>query len=279
MTYQESISRRALLSTLAAAPLAAARKKIPVGVELYSVRDQLKQDLMGTVRQVAKLGYDCVEFYSPYTEWTTAYAREVRKLLDDLGMKNFSNHTGSRSFSPENLGHVIELNQIMGSRFIIMSSAGRVTDLDGWKKVAETLNEAGAKMKSAGIRTGFHNHQTEFKPIDGTRPIDVLAKNTGKDVTLQLDVGTCIEAGSDPVVWIKQNPGRITSMHCKEWSRDPAVGYKALLGEGEAQWKEIFAAAEKTGGIEFYLVEQEGSRFEPMDTIDRCLKTFRKVHG
>jgi sugar phosphate isomerase/epimerase len=160
-----------------------------------------------------------------------------------------------------------------------MSSAGRVEGLDGWKKVAGTLNQAAEKMKPAGIRTGFHNHQLEFKPIDGTRPIEVLAKNTGKDVTLQLDVGTCVEAGYDPVAWINQNPGRITSIHCKEWSRDPAVAYKALLGEGEAPWKKIFEACEKTGGIEFYLVEQEGSRFDPMETIDRCLKTFRKVHG
>jgi sugar phosphate isomerase/epimerase len=94
---------------------------------------------------------------------------------------------------------------------------------------------------------------------------------------LQLDVGTCVEVGSDPVAWIDKNPGRIRSIHCKEWS--PELGYKALFGEGVAPWKKIFEAAESTGGVEFYLVEQEGSRFPAFETAEKCLATFKKVHG
>jgi len=274
------ISRRALLASASTLAFAQSRgKRIPVGLELYSVRNELTKDLMGTVRAVAKMGYEGVEFYSPYYQWTPAYAKEVRQLLDDLGIRCFSTHNGARSLSPEGLPKAIELNQTIGSKFIVMASAGKVENLDGWKGVAETLSQAAEKLKPLGMRTGFHNHQTEFKPIDGKRPMEVLAANTPRDVVLQLDVGTCIEAVSDPVAWIDHNPRRIVSMHCKDWSRDPAKGYKVLLGEGEAPWKKLFNAAEKTGGIEYYLVEQEGSDYPPFETAERCLAAFRKLHG
>jgi sugar phosphate isomerase/epimerase len=252
-------------------------KKIPVGLELYSVRDELQKDLMGTVTAVAKMGYQCVEFFSPYYGWTPAYAKQVRKLMGDLGIRCLSTHNGPQSFTADGLPHAIELNQAIGSQFIVLASAGKVDSLDGWKRVAETLNQGAEKMKPAGLRPGYHNHQLEFKPIDGQRPIEVLAANTGKDVMLQLDVGTCIEAGSDPVAWVDKNPGRIRSMHCKDWS--PEQGYKVLVGEGVAPWKKLFQAAETTGGIEFYLVEQEGSRYPQLETAERCLANFRKLHG
>jgi sugar phosphate isomerase/epimerase len=278
---RDPISRRSFFALAAAAPLASAAQRggrIPLGLELFSVRDELKEDLMGTVRAVAKMGYQGVEFFAPYFEWKPSYAQEVRKLLDDLGIRCFSTHNGSRSFTPENLPHAIELNQTLGSKFIVMASAGRVANLDGWKAVAERLNQAAEKMKPAGLRTGYHNHQAEFTPVEGKRPIEVLAANTSKDVMLQLDVGTCIQAGSDPVAWINQNPGRIRCIHCKDWSPDPDKGYKVLFGEGVAPWKKIFQAAEKTGGIEYYLIEQEGSAYPPLETVKRCLAAFRKLH-
>lgn len=282
MNTRASHSRRSFLALTAAASLssvAGKSKPIPVGLELFSVRDQLKENLMDTVRGVAKMGYAGVEFFSPYFDWTPEYAKEVRKLLDDQNIRCFSTHNGAKSFTPENLPKAIELNQIIGSKLIIMASAGRVEGLDGWKKVAETLSNASQQLKKAGMRTGFHNHQLEFKPIEGKRPMDVLAENTPKEVVLQLDVGTCIEAGSDPIAWINGHPGRIVSMHCKDWSPDAGKGYKVLLGEGVAPWKKLFQAAEKSGGIEYYLVEQEGSAYPAMETAERCLATFRKLHN
>jgi len=280
MMARQSVSRRSLLALAAIAPLAstAQRKRILVGLELYSVREELKQDLMGTVRAVAKMGYEVVEFYAPYFRWTDAYAKDLRKLLDDLGIRCLSTHNDSQSFTPENLPRAIELNQLIGSKFIVMASAGRVQGLDGWKGVAERLNEAAEKLKPQGLRTGYHNHAAEFRPVDGRRPIEIIAENTGKEVVLQFDVGTCIEAGPDPVAWIDKNPGRIVSMHCKDWSPEPGKGYKVLFGEGVALWKKIFEAAETTGGIEYYLIEQEGSDYPPLETVERCLGTFRKLH-
>jgi sugar phosphate isomerase/epimerase len=281
MNSPDSLSRRSLLALAATTPFATAAggKNIPVGLELFSVRDQLKDDLMGTVRGVAKMGYQDVEFFSPYYDWTPAYAKDVRKLLDDLGIRCMSTHNGPKSFSSDGMQHAIELNNIIGSKFVVFASAGRVNGVDGWKGVADTLTKASEQFKPAGLRPGYHNHQLEFIPVDGKRPMEILASNTPKDVMLQLDVGTCIQAGSDPVAWIDSNPGRINSLHLKDWSPEADKGYKVLFGEGVSPWKKIFDAAEKTGGVEFYLIEQEGSAYPPMDTAERCLASYKKIHG
>lgn len=262
-----------------ALPLSAKFKKIPVGVELYSVRGEMKKDMIASVKTVAKMGYQGVEFYSPYMEWSVDQAKEVRKVLDDLNVKCWSTHNGARSFAPESIGKAIELNQIIGSKHIIMASAGKVADLDGWKGVADRLNAGAEKLKPLGMRAGFHNHATEFRALEGKLPMEVLAANTDKSVILQLDVGTCVEAGQDPVAWIKKNPGRITCIHVKEWSSDPGKGYKVLFGEGSAPWKQIFEAAEKVGGIEYYLIEQEGSAFSEFESVEKCLASFKKMRA
>ena len=112
--------------------------------------------------------------------------------------------------------------------------------------------------------------------MEGKRPIEIGAANTPKDFMLQVDVGTCVEMGSDPVAWIKANPGRIRALHLKDWA--PGERYKVLFGEGKAPWKEIFAAAESVGGVEYYLIEQEGSRFTPFETAEKCLASYKRIH-
>ena len=180
-------------------------KKIPVGLELYSVRDELAKDLNGTVTVVAKMGYQVVEFYSPYMNWTMEQAKEVRKLLDDLGIKCPSTHNGVNSISDKQIQQAIDLNRTIGSKAIIIASPPKVQGVDGWKSFAEALTKAAEKLRGAAMVTGFHNHQTEWRPVaEGSteRCMDVLAANTPKDVVLQLDCGTCVEAGADPVAWI-----------------------------------------------------------------------------
>ena len=281
------LTRRNLLATGAVLPWVlrsaladATAGAIPVGLEMYSVRNALKADLMGTVRAVGEMGYQGLEFYAPYFEWTSAYAKDVRKLLDDLKIRCFSTHNDSDYLSGDKLQHAKELNLILGSKYIVMASSHDAGTMDGWRRVADVLNAAADKLAPEALGVGYHNHQAEFIPDDrGIRPMDVLAKNTKPSVMLQLDVGTCIEAGSDPVAWIKANPGRIRSMHCKEWSPEAGKGYTALFGEGVAPWKKLFEAAEHGGGIEYYLVEQEGSRFSELDTAKKCLAAFRETHG
>jgi len=250
-----------------------------VGLELYSVRDSLKQDPDGTLRAVAKMGYQVVEFYAPYFEWTETEAKQTRKLLDDLGMRCYSTHNDADYFNAKNIDRAQDYNLILGSKYVVLAWSDPKTGVDGWKAIADTLNSAADTLAPSGLKTGYHNHQAEFTGAPGTRPIEIIAKNTKSSVMLQLDVGTCVEAGADPVAWIRANPGRIRSIHCKEWSRDPGKGYKVLFGEGVADWKGIFQAAESVGGVEYYLIEQEGSRFPELETAQKCLQSFRATHG
>jgi sugar phosphate isomerase/epimerase len=277
----DTISRRTFLALSATLPWAfrtSASSSLPVGLELYSVRKELQRDPQATVREVAKMGYQCVEFYAPYFEWSEDETKQMRKLLDDLGIRCFSTHNNSSSMNAENIEKARDRNLILGSKYVVMASSKPGPGLDGWKVVAEALNFAADKLEASGLKAGYHNHEPEFTPVENQRPIEILAKNTKLSVMLQLDVGTCLKAGSDPVAWIRANPGRIRSLHCKDWSPDPAKGYSVLLGEGSADWKGIFEAAESVGGAEYYLVEQEGSRFSELETAERCLKAFRSAH-
>jgi sugar phosphate isomerase/epimerase len=234
---------------------------------------------MGTVRAVAKQGYEVVEFYSPYFQWTPDYARDVRKLLEDLNIKCLSTHNNRSGLEGDGLKKAIELNQIIGSKTIVMASAGRTETQDDWKKVAETLTNAAETLKPLKMRAGYHNHQAEFTERDGFRPMPFLAANTPKDVTLQFDVGTCMEMGYDPIAWIRANPGRIRSLHLKDWGKGADRGYKVLFGEGDTPWKPLLAAAEKTGGAEYFLIEQEGSRFPSLETSEKCLANYRQLRS
>jgi sugar phosphate isomerase/epimerase len=279
MNAPTSIPRRTFLTLAGALPLvmkASGAEKPPVGLELYSVRDALMKDLTETVRAVAKMGYEVVEFYSPYYSWTPQAATEVRKLMDDLGIRCPSTHNDSRAFTQDGLVKAIELNQILGSRYVVLASPGQVTGIDGWKTVSDRLNAAAEKLTVAGMYAGYHNHQLEWQPVEGQRPMDIIATRTVKDVALQLDVGTCVEAGADPVAWIESHPGRIKSLHCKDWA--PGRGYAVLFGEGASPWARIFKAAESGGGVEYYLVEQEeGPAEEQLQRAERCLANWKRL--
>jgi sugar phosphate isomerase/epimerase len=276
------LSRRSFLAMSAMLPWAlksvASPTPIPVGLELYSVRDALKQDPVATVRAVAQMGYQAVEFYAPYFEWTEPQARQMRKLLDDLGLHCYSTHNNEDYFNAKNIERTRDLNLILGCRYVVQAWSDPKPTVDGWKALADNLNAAAEKLEPSGLKVGYHNHQAEWAPVAGQRPIEIIAKNTKPSIMLQLDVGTCLEGRADPVAWIRANPGRIRSIHCKEWSPDPGKGYKVLFGEGVADWKGIFQAAESVGGVEYYLVEQEGSRYPELETARKCLQAFRATH-
>ena len=263
----------------------ATTRKYPIGLELYSVRGQLAAHLPETLRAVAKIGYNVVEFYAPYCNWTIPYGKEVRTLMEDLGLRCYSTHNSFASFTPgDTMSHAIELNQVLGSRLMVLASAPAGTKgVEGWKELCGRLTTAVTQLAPHGLSAGFHNHQAEWAPLDGTQRImEVIAANTPPEFVLQLDVGTCVEAGADPVAWIKAHPGRIKVLHLKDWAPgNPAdeKGYRVLFGEGVSPWKEILAAAESVGGVEFYLLEQEGSRFSEFETAQHCLENWKKMRG
>jgi sugar phosphate isomerase/epimerase len=303
LPHATALSRRTFLAVSAAVPAAIAQvsigasaaepaaqesaspKKYPVGLELYSVRGELGRDLPNTLKTVAKFGYEVVEFYSPYFRWTPAYTKEVRAQLDDLGLRCYSTHNGFESFTPgDNFAHAIELNQILGVRYIILASApGATKGVEGWKSLCEKLTTAVEQLKPHGLSAGYHNHQAEWAKLEnGQRILEVLAANTPEEFVLQLDVGTCEEAGADPVAWVRGNPGRIKVMHAKDYapgSGGADKGYRVLFGEGMTPWKELVAAAKSVGGIEYFLIEQEGSRYSEFETAKRCLDNWKAMFG
>lgn len=281
-----NFSRRSFLAISAALPWALRgvafgerSQSIPVGLELYSVRDELKKDPQGVVRAVAQMGYQAVEFYAPYFQWNDEQARQMRKLMDDLHIRCYSTHNDEDFFNDQNIGRARDLNQILGAKYMVQAWSDPKHDLDGWKALADKLNRAADRLAPFGLGVGYHNHDAEWRPINGKRPMEILAAETKPSIMLQLDVGTCLAGGADPVAWIQGNPGRIRSLHCKDWSPDPNLGYKVLFGEGKADWKGIFQAAEHGGGVEYYLIEQEGSRYPELETAKRCLEAFRTTHG
>jgi len=305
-TNLQSVSRRKFLALSAALPAAimaqslttgvsaaaaagdatpAAAKKYPIGLELFSVRGELLRNLPNTLKQVAKIGYEVVEFYAPYYDWSIPHAKEIRAMMDDIGLRCYSTHNHIESFTPgPGMTKAVELNQIIGAHILVLATApGGARGLEGWKKLCDQLATASGELAPHGLFAGYHNHAAEWAKLDGEQRImDVLAANTPKEFVLQLDVGTCVEAGADPVAWIKANPGRIKSVHLKDWApgaRAQEKGYRVLFGEGVSPWKEIFAAAESVGGVEFYLMEQEGSRYPEFETAQRCLDAWKTMRA
>lgn len=264
-------------------PRAAAR--YPIGIEMYAVRGELARDLPKTLRTVSQIGYEVVEFYAPYLEWTVPYAKTVKTMLDDLGLRAFSTHNGAGALTAgAQMSKAIEMNQILGTRQLIVASPPFTNaTVDDWKRLAADLTAASRILAPHGLFAGFHNHDTEWAPIgNGQRGMDVIAANTPAEFVLQLDVGTCVKAGADPVAWVRSHPGRIRSVHLKDWapgSESQEKSYRVLFGEGSTPWRPLMAALESVGGVEFYLMEQEGSRYSEFDTARRCLATWRRMRA
>src|SRR5437867_3568342 len=144
-----TLSRRSFLALSAMLPwalTARASKSIPIGLELYSVRNALKQDPEGTVRAVAGMGYQCVEFYAPYFEWSEGQIKQMRKLLDDLGIRCFSTHNDEQYFSPDKIHRTRDMNLILGCNYVVMASSDPKPGADGWKAVADELNSAAEQL-------------------------------------------------------------------------------------------------------------------------------------
>ncbi len=251
---------------------AAAPARIPIAVQLYSVRFECEKNLPGTLAGIAKMGYSGIEFAGYYKRSAT----ELRKMLDDNGLKCCGTHTALDTLLGDNLQKTIEFNQTVGNRFLIVPSLPetKTTSRQGWLDMAKTFDELAEKVKPHGMRVGYHNHTVEFAPLQGELPWDTFFGHTRKDVIMQVDIGNALIGGADPVVFLKKYPGRAASIHVKEFSKSNP---KAYIGEGDVKWKEVFDYLEKTGGTEWYIVEYEVEGVPPMEAIARCLENLRKM--
>jgi sugar phosphate isomerase/epimerase len=252
--------------------LSAAKNKIPIGVQLYSVRDLCKQDFAGTLAGVAKLGYKGVEF-AGYYEKTAA---ELKKMLDANGLKCCGTHTGIDTIMGDKLAATIEFNKTIGNKFLIVPGLPEKyrASRQAWLDTAKIFNEASRKVRAQGLYVGYHNHTAEFKMLDGERPWDTFFKNTDKAVVMQLDIGHMVHGGADPVEEMKRHPGRALTVHVKEWS---STKKDALVGDGDVKWPQVFKACETVGATQWYIVEEETGAYPGLTGIDESLKRLRKM--
>jgi len=254
------------------APFVHGKSRVPIALELYSIRKECAEDLAGSLSRVAEMGYDGVEFAGYHGH----SAEAVRKMLEDTGLKAYSVHTGWPTVQPDQLMETIEFNKAVGNKnLVVPGMPGQVREATAeYLDVARRFTEICAKAGEHGMRIGYHNHTWEFEGEPGKRFWDVLADNTPDELFLQLDVGHCRRAGQDPVAYINKYPGRSLSIHVKDYSPDSE---EILLGEGIVDLKGVFSAAETVGGIDTYIIEQETYPYPPMESVKRCLENMKKI--
>jgi len=233
--------------------LAQEKKPIPIGLQLYSVRDALGKDFEGTLKKVAEMGFDGVEFAGYYNK----DAATLRKLLDDLNLKAAGTHIGAGSFTENNLKKTIEFHKTLGCKFLIVPGDGRYTKPDQSKEYAEFMNKTAEALKPEGLFTGHHNHTQEFQ-VDketGKTYFDLFAERTSKDVVIQQDMGHTMAAGVDPTAIVKKYSGRVKTTHIKNRPAKSS-GKKPFVGEDNFDWKAYVIACQENG-TEWLTLEQE----------------------
>ena len=246
--------------------------RVPIALQLYSVREDCQRDLPGTLAAVAKMGYEAVEF-AGYYDYAAA---DLRKMLDDLGLKVAGTHIGLDTLLGDALEPTVEFNRTLGNRFLIVPGLAeeRRGSRAAWLDTARVFNEIAARLQPLGMKTGYHNHHIEFTPMDGELPWDTFFGNTDAQVVMQLDTGNALHGGADPVPFLERYPGRALTVHLKEQSK---TNDKALIGEGEVRWSDLFGLCETTGGTEWYIVEQESYAHPPLECVERCLQNLRQM--
>ena len=244
----------------------------PIGLQLYTLRDQLEKDVPGTIKQLAAIGYNDVEIYSLYGKTPG----EFGQILKDNGITASSGHyllPAVKSEWPKR----IEDAQTLGLRYMVIAILDRQErkSLDNYKTLAELFNQAGEATRKAGIQFCYHNHNFEFQKLGDAMPYDYLLKTLDpKLVKFEMDCFWVTHAGQDPVAYLKKYPGRFPLLHIKDMKDKPAptqeldakMGLFAPVGSGSIDWKRIFAAA-KMGGMEHYYVEQDYCEVRPLEAV------------
>jgi sugar phosphate isomerase/epimerase len=274
-----AVNRREFLGTVGAvgvtlglgvAPLAraAAGAKIPVGLQLYSVREQCTADLPGTLSAVSKIGYHAVEFAGYYGRSAT----ELRKLLDDNGLVACGTHTPYESVQGDKLKETVEFNRTIGNKFLIVPWMNEAKSRQEWLDRAKLFNEIADQLKPEGMWVGYHAHQHDFKQIEGVTAWDLFFGNTKAEVIMQLDTSNCCEGGADPVAVLKKYPGRARTIHIKAFGGGP----DAVIGEDKVDWRAVFAFCETKGKTQWYVLEHESGK-DPLDAVRRSYAALKKM--
>ncbi len=249
-------------------------KKIPVGIQLYSFRKQGKDDFAGIIKKAAELGFAGVEFagYGPYGD----KPQELRKMLDDLGLKAFGTHTGFNLVQDDRIQRTIDFHRALGCPYVIIPGMGRdqLGTRDNCLRTAEFLTKACATAQASELYLGYHAHGGDFKKFEGgATPWELLYDNTPESFIHQIDLGNCLGGGGDPYAMIERYPGRSLSVHLKEHGGPKG----AVFGEGEVDFKRALALCEKVGGTRCYIIEHESNPDNAFATAAQCLDYLKKL--
>lgn len=246
--------------------------KLPIGLQLYSVRDDCARDLPAVLSAVAKMGYDGVEFAGYYGH----SADDLRRLLDDNNLKCCGTHTGLDTLLGDTLEATADFNRTLGNPYLIVPGLPkeRTATRDAWLETARLFDDAAERAAPLGMKVGYHNHSIEFQPLEGGElPWDTFFGHTRPEVIMQVDTGNMMHGGANPEPFLQRYPGRALTVHLKEYS---ATNPTALIGEGDVNWPEVFSLCEGVGGTQWYIVEQESYAYPPLECVDRCLQN---LHG
>jgi len=243
-----------------------------VGLQLYTVRELMKQDFDTTVASVAKIGYKEVEFAGYFGK----SPKQVRATLDSNGLTSPSAHHPIEALESK-LSEIIDGANVIGQKFLVCPYLEvKMRTADGYKHLAESCNQIGETAQKAGIQLCYHNHSFEFEKVDGLDgklPFDyLLAQTDPKRVKIEMDLCWMTVAGQDPIAYFNKYPGRFPLVHAKDWtsegggSRDyegavghPVTGHMTNVGSGTIDWKKLFAQSSKAG-IKHYFVENDDAK-------------------
>lgn len=251
--------------------------KIPIGLQLFSVRGEVNKSLPETLKQVAAIGYQGVEpwgYGGDKLEWMGWAPQEIRKMLDDHGLTCCGIHLTTAALLGDNLQRTIELNQILGNKFLIIAAdKQRMSALDTIQELADILNQTAEVLAPLGMATGYHAHYFDFVKFGEQTAWEILFSHTRKDVIMQLDIGNCANGGGDPIAMLREFPGRARSLHLKDYGGEPG----SVIGEGKADWETIFHLAETLHHPEWYVVEEGGPDGLGFDVCRRSLEALRRM--
>jgi len=270
----------AVAACAAASRLDAERLLLPIGVQLYSVRNQLPKDFAGTLAQLRSAGYTVVEAAGYYDR----SAADFRHAMDAAGLRCVSTHHPLNVLETQ-LDQWLDYGHTLGVDYIVCSSSGGMhrdpaakgpPTLDDWRWIAVELNRIGEKVKTAGMTFGVHNHLPEFAVIDGVLVYDELLRLTDpKLVVFEMDCGWVYAAGHNPVDYLSKAPERFPLLHIKDMVRDAAGQvHTPVLGKGSIDYKAILRAAT---GAKYYFVEQEQFDIDPMEELRQDAEYMRTV--
>ena len=251
-----TLSKLALAAALlGAAILAQAATTARIGVQLWSVKDEIKQDFEGTLDKLAALGFEGVEFageFGPYKDDPAG----LKAFMDRHKLACAGAHVHFDALAADRIAATTAFYKTLGCKNLIVPMDPRGASVEGSADMATQLSALSKQLSAKGMRIGYHNHAQEMAGAVGSTPWDTIAKHTPKAVILQQDVGWTTFAGKNPIAYMKKYPGRTVTTHFKAKFADGTSG-TPIIGQDRTDWAGLARAARGVGGTEWIIVEQE----------------------